>query len=87
MGTDAGGTLEGYLEWLQMMIDGDTTQIGISGPGSDYRTALRQHIHRLINACNPNAQGGNAHYNPWSPDYANDAEAVKAFVELYKANK
>ena len=87
MGTDSKGTYAGYIEWLDKMINGDTEAVSVAGEGADYRTALRQHIHRIINAFNAAGEVGNTHYDPWAPDYANDAEAVKAFVELYKANK
>jgi len=87
METDTKGTYAGYIEWLDKMINGDTSAVSVSGEGGDYRTCLRQHIHRIINAFNAAGEAGNPHYNPWAPDYANDAEAVKAFVAAYKANK
>ena len=85
MGTDSKGTYAGYLEWLDKMIAGDTGAVSVAGEGADYRTALRQHIHRIINAFNAAGEAGNPHYNPWAPDYANDVAAAKAFVAAYKA--
>ena len=85
MGTDQQGTYAGYLEWLDKMIAGDTGAVSVAGEGADYRTALRQHIHRIINAFNAEGGAGNPHYNPWAPDYANDVAAAKAFVADYKA--
>ena len=85
METDSKGTYAGYLEWFDKMIAGDTSAVSAAGEGADYRTALRQHIHRIINAFNAAGEVGNPHYNPWTPDYANDVAAVKAFVAAYKA--
>ena len=82
--TMSSGTIGQMKTMLQSMIDGDTA--AISGNYADARTCFRQFIHLLINAENPTHDGGNAVYTPFCVDYANNAEELAKFLELYKAN-
>ena len=82
--TMSSGTIGQMKTMLQSMIDGDTA--AISGNYADARTCFRQFIHLLINAENPTHDGGNKVYTPFCVDYANNAEELAKFLELYKAN-
>ena len=83
--TMSSGTIGQMKTMLQSMIDGDTAAIS-GGSYADARTCFRQFIHLLINAENPSHDGGNTVYTPFCVDYANNAEELAKFLELYKAN-
>lgn len=84
--TMSSGTIGQMKTMLQSMIDGDTAAIS-GGSYADARTCFRQFMHLLINAENPTHDGGNTVYTPFCVDYANNAEELAKFLELYKANK
>ena len=83
--TMSSGTIVQMKTILQSMIDGDTATIS-GGSYADARTCFRQFIQLLINAENPTHDGGNTVYTQFCVDYANNAEELAKFLELYKAN-
>lgn len=77
-----GGNGKQFVEWIKAIANGDTTKISETGYGAGYRTALRQFISRLMNY-NDSSVTGNAEYNQYTVDYANNATKVKEFQTLY----
>lgn len=84
--TMSSGTIGQMKTMLNSMINGDTAAISGSSY-ADARTCFRQFIHLLINAENASAGAGNTAYTPFCVNYAENAEELAKFLELYKANK
>ena len=73
------------LELLTKMSEGDVN--AINGDYMEGRICLRQFIHKLINAENPNATSGNPDYDYLVVDYSQNPEKVSEFLQLYKINR